>query len=256
MRCSVLLSFVRRRFAPLVAVGLVVVVIPSAVSATVLRNSVDSPVDAGSVTIIAPQDASSPMTSGDSNSVFQLVLPEGASCPGDSFYDDWRVQSFFIPEADDPGALRYGVIWPDGEGRRSLYTVSTQPFVHVGLGRSDGEGEPGPILQPEAMTFAVYPAGLFPPGSYRIGLACSKYRETAVYWDTEITVADASDVKPGGFEWSLAEGASAVAPGPGNSGGSGPWIPLITGLLVAAGVVVVLRRRHSTTQHLTPEEQH
>jgi len=255
MRFRVGRSIAKRRFASFVVLGLVVVVVPSSVSATVFRNSVESPVDGGSVTITAPQDASSPMVSGDSNSVFQLVLPEGASCPGDSFYDDWRVQSFFIPAGDDPGALRYGIIWPDGDGRRSLYSVSTQPLVHVGLGRSDGEGEPGPILQPEAMTFAVYPAGLFPPGSYRIGLACSKYRETAVYWDTEITVTEASDVKPGGFEWSLAEGAFAVEPGPGTSGGSGPWIPLIAGLLLAAGVVVVLRRRRSTTQHLTPQEQ-
>ncbi len=255
MRCNALLSFVRRLFAPLVALGLVVVVFPSAASATVLRNSVDSPVDGGSVTITAPQDASSPMTSGDSNSVFQLVLPAGASCPGDSFYDDWRVQSFFIPAGDDPGALRYGIIWPDGEGRRSLYTASTQPFVHVALGRSDGEGEPGPILQPEAMTFAVYPAGLFPPGSYRIGLACSKYRETAVYWDTEITVAEAPDVQPGGFAWSLVEESLDGASGQRNSRSSASWIPLIAVLLVVVGGVAVLRRRSFATKQSTLQER-
>ena len=250
-----MLSFAKRRFAPLVVLGLVAMGFPSAVSATVLRNSVDSPVDGGSVTITAPQDASSPMTSGDSNSVFQLVLPEGASCPGDSFYEEWRAQSFIIPAADDPGSLRYGIISPDGEGRRSLYTVNTRPFVHVILGKSDGAGEPGPIAQPEPMTFAVYPAGQFPPGNYRIGLACSLYRETAVYWDAEITVTEASDVQPGGFAWSLVAESVDGELGRRNSGSSASWIPPIAVLLVVGGGVAVLRRRSSATRQSNLQEQ-
>ena len=255
MRCSAVLSFAKRRFAPLVVLGLVAMGFPSAVSATVLRNSVDSPVDGGFVTITAPQDASSPMTSGDSNSVFQLVLPEGASCPGDSFYEEWRVQSFIISAADDPGSLRYGIISPDGEGRRSLYTVNTRPFVHVILGKSDGAGEPGPIAQPEPMTFAVYPAGQFPPGNYRIGLACSEYRETAVYWDAEITVTEASDVQPGGFAWSMVAESVDGALGQSNSGSSASWIPPIAVLLVVVGGVAVLRRRSSATRQSNLQEQ-
>ena len=255
MKCSAVLSFVRVRLAPLVALGWVVVVFPSPASATVLRNSVDSPVDAGSVTITAPQDASNPMVSGDSNSVFQLVLPEGASCPGDSFYEDWRVQSFIVPAADDPGSLRYGIISPDGEGRRSLYTANTQPFVHVPLGKSDGAGEPGFIFQPEPMTFGVYPAGQFPPGNYRIGLACSEYRETAVYWDAEITVTEASDVQPGGFAWSLVAEPLDGAPGQSDSGSSASWIPLIAVLLVVVGVAVLRRRRSPTTRSTLQEQK-
>ena len=255
MSCSAVLSFVGRRFAPLVALGLVVVVIPSAASAAVLRNSVDAPVDGGSVTITAPRDTSSPITSGDSNSVFQLVLPEGASCPGDSFYEEWRVQSFIIAAADDPGSLRYGIISPDGEGRRSLYTVSTEPFIHVPLGKSDGVGEPGVIVQPEPMTFAVYPAGQFPPGNYRIGLACSEYRETAVYWDAEITVTEAPDVQPGGFAWSLAAEFLEGAPGQSNSGNSASWIPPIAVFLVVVGGVFVLKRRLSATTQSNLQEQ-
>ena len=253
MSCSAVLSFARRLFAPLVTLGLVVV-FPSAASATFLRDSVDSPVDGGSVTITAPQDVSSPMTSGDSNSVFQLVLPEDASCPGDSFYEEWRVQSFIIPAADDPGSLRYGVISPDGEGRRALYTVNTRPFVHVTLGKSGGAGEPGFIVQPEPMTFAVYYAGQFPPGNYRIGLACSEYRETAVFWDAEITLTEAPDVQPGGFAWSLVADSLDGAPGQSNSGNSGSWILPIAVLLVVGGVFV-LRRRPSASKQSNLQEQ-
>lgn len=242
---------VKRGLASFVVLGLVVVVVPPSVSATVFRNSVESPVDGGSVTITAPQDASSPMMSGDSNSAFQLVLPEGASCPGDSFHEDWRVQSFIIAAADDPGTLRYGIISPDGEGRRSLYTVTTQPFMHVPLGKSEGAGESGPIVEPDPMTFAVYPAGQFPPGNYRIGLACTEFRETAVFWDAEITLTEASDVQPGGFLWSVVEDPLAGAPGQSNSGGSTSWIPLVAGLLVVVGGVAVLRRRPSATKHST-----
>ena len=255
MRFQVVRSFVSRRFASFVVLGLVVVVVPSPVSATVFLNSVDSPVDGGSVTITAPQDASNPMTSGDSNSVFQLVLPEGASCPGDSFYEDWRVQSFIIAAADDPGTLRYGIISPDGEGRRSLYTAKTQPFVHVPLGRSDGAGEPGLIVQPEPMTFAGYPAGQFPPGNYRIGLACTEFRETAVFWDAEIALTEASNMQPGDFVWSLVEDSLAGSPAQSNSGGSASWFPLIVGLFVVVGGVAVLRRRPSASRQSNLQEQ-
>jgi len=238
----------------LAVLGVFVVVVPSSVSATVFLNSVDAPVDGGSVTIIEPESTSNPMVSGDSNSAFQLVLPEGASCPGDSFHENWRVNSFIIPATDDPGSLRYGIISPDGEGRRSLYTVTTRPFIHMVLGKSDGAGEPGPIVQPEPMTFAVYPAGQFPPGNYRIGLACSEFRETAVFWDAEITLTEASNVQPGGFAWSLVENPPVGAPGQRNSGGSDSWIPLIAGLLVVAGGVAILRRRPSANRESNLQE--
>ena len=255
MRFQVVRSFVSRRFASFVVLGLVVVVVPSPVSATVFLNSVDAPVDGGSVTIIEPESTSNPMVSGDSNSAFQLVLPEGASCPGDSFHENWRVNSFIIPATDDPGSLRYGIISPDGEGRRSLYTVTTRPFIHMVLGKSDGAGEPGPIVQPEPMTFAVYPAGQFPPGNYRIGLACTEFRETAVFWDAEITLTEASNVQPGGFVWSLVEDSLSGAPGQSNSGGSASWFPLVAGLLVVVGGVAMLRRRPSASRHSIPQEQ-
>ena len=66
-----------------------------------------------------------PFTEGTHESAFSLRLPRGATCPGDSMNDDWRVQSFVVPSTDDPGALRYMVTGPEGpenDARVAIYT--------------------------------------------------------------------------------------------------------------------------------------
>ena len=44
---------------------------------------------------------------GGSATEFSLALPDGAACPGDSATGNWRVQSFLVPAADDPGTFTY-----------------------------------------------------------------------------------------------------------------------------------------------------
>jgi hypothetical protein len=129
------------------------------------------------------------------------------------------------------------------------------PFSHALVGKSDGPGEPGLILQPGPMTFAVYTAGLFPAGSYRIGLACTQFRETAAFWDTEIVIADAPEVEPGRFTWSVVDTPSVSAAAQRDSNWSGAWIVALVGLVLLGGAVGVSRNRRSTHSHMTPKEQ-
>lgn len=244
-----------RRLCAATVITLVIIGASTNLAVAGANGTVDQPVDAGSVVITMPDNPARPIVSGDSNSVFSLTIPDGASCPGDTFYDDWRVQSFIIPAADDPGALRYGIIWPEGDGLRSLYSAATMPYSQIVTGRGDGAGQPGPVVQPGPMTFSIYEAGLFPAGRYRIGLACTKYRETAAYWDTEIVIEDDSEVQPGGFTWSVADNPADGAPAPAGSGGSNAWVIAVAGVAIVGGVLFVGRNRRSSRTNLKPQEQ-
>lgn len=217
-------------------------------------GSVEDPVDAGQVMIVDAGTLSSPLTSGDSNSTFGLVLPDGASCPGDSFHDDWRVQSFLVPATDDPAQLRYGIIRADGEGRLALYGSNTMPFVHAMTDRSDGSGSPGRIMQPAPFTFSVWAADTVTPGRYRLGLACTLHRETATYWDIEIEVTAAPEVRPGRFAWTVVENPEANVQSAGVD--SAMWILLIAGLAVVGGIGAFATRRRQRSASLVRIKEH
>jgi hypothetical protein len=221
------------------------IAMPNGVSA-----SVRSPVDAGGVLLVDP-DTGSPLSSGDSNSVFTLALPPDASCPGDSANDDWRVQTFLVPANDDPGSLRYGIIRADGDGRFAIYTVDTQPYVHALTGQNPAPGMPGMIRRIPPLSFAVFPAGTLEMQSYRIGVACTLYRETAKYWDAEIVLAAAPEVQPGEFRWQVV-GAQPI-----HGDDNAPSIVLLIVALAAGAVVavtVVIRKRRARAQ-LEPSDR-
>lgn len=206
--------------------------------------TVDGPVDAGAIEFVDP-DTRQPMESGDSNSVFSFGLPLDAACPGDSANDDWRVQSFLIPASDDPGALEYGVIRADGDGRFAVYTVDTRPYMHFLTEQNGAPGLPGRVDQSPRLTFAVFPAGTLPAGNYRLGVACTYFRETARYWDTEIVIEDAADVHPGQFRWRLAEPPSAPSEVDSDSSVVTPALLVTIGLAAAGALWFGSRRRRS-----------
>ncbi|HSL74725.1 MAG TPA: hypothetical protein VK853_09660 [Ilumatobacteraceae bacterium] len=209
--------------------------------------SVDAPVDAGAVQLLNP-DTRAELTSGDSNTAFTIGLPPDASCPGDSANDDWRIQSFLVPASDDPGALRYGIIRADGEGRFAIYTVQTQPYVHALTGQNPAPGLPGRIPTIPPLSFGVFPAGTLEMQNYRLGIACTLYRETAKFWDTEITLSAAPEVQPGEFRWQVV-GAPVTEP-VGDDGASVPPAIWAAAVAVAVGVAVLfVRSRRVRTSH-------
>ncbi len=207
-----------------------------------VHATVEQPVDAGEVQMIDANDPSNVLIEGDSNTEFVFRLPDGASCPGDSANDDWRVQSFITPATDDPGTLTYGVIWPDGEGRFAVYGVDTRPYTHAMTGQNDVAGQPGLILTPPPMTFGVFPAGTLPESRYRIGLACTYFRETARYWDIELILTEDPEVQPGEFSWRVA-GVPQQADAGASSDAALRWILTALGAGAVVAVLLVAKRR-------------
>jgi hypothetical protein len=202
------------------------------------------PVDGGTVTVVSASNAERPLSEGTSSTIFTLRLPEGATCPGDSEHDQWRIQSFIIPVGDDPGGLTYDDIGPEGPGLFALYAVDENPYVHVLLESNAAAGSPGRIAAVEPLSFAVFPPGTLPAGDYRIGLACTYFRHTALYWDTEFTlVADPED-QPGQLTWSV-PGAPSASTSSGGSSWAGPVFGGLAVLVLLGGGAIWWQRNRS-----------
>ena len=164
-----------------------------------------SPVDSGKVVIVVADDPSKALTSGDGTTPFLVRMPDGAVCPGDSFNDQWRIQSFMVPATDDIGALSYGVIGPEGPQQLALFgaDAAASSFANILTPANAVAGQPGRINTPPPFSLAVAAGELVPSGSYRIGIACTYFGATALYWDTEIEVTQAADGEPSELSWRL-----------------------------------------------------
>jgi hypothetical protein len=200
----------------------------------VASAAIVQPVRAGDAVIVDGDDGSAELTHGQSATQFSLQLPQGAACPGDSANDQWRFQSFMVPASDTPDTLHYNVAGPDGPGQFALFQVSTTPLVDVLTNQNAGPGEPGVIPALPPLSFAAFPPGVLPAGTYRIGIACTLSRQTADYWDTEIVLTSSPADKPSQFVWRLATAPASVKDSPPGSSG---WI-LPVGIAVLAVVAV------------------
>ncbi len=210
------------------------------------------PVDEGSVVVTDPNGLA--ISGGASATLYSLDLPDGASCPGDSASQNWYVQGFLIPAADDPGAIEYGVIGPEGS-QFPLFAFDTKPYAHQLTQVSSVVGGPGVIPAVPPLTFGVFEPGYIPPGAYRIGIACTFYRQTARYWDTEIVIeADPADT-PAGLRFTVTD-APDGAPRLGGGRGWSTWFVLAGALGAAALLVAVVGARRSRRHAPTPTSAH
>jgi hypothetical protein len=228
----------------LVGVGLrAVVVAGSVVVALALLSGAATAagVRAGNAVVIDGLDGSRVLAGGGSATSFSLELPADASCPGDSTNDNYRVQSFIVPAADDPGALTFESQKPSGDGRWALYDVNTTPFSQVLTDVSDGPGQPGRVPALPQLSFAVFDPGTFPAGPYRIGVACTLWSETIRYWDAVIEVSDDPADEPAQIRW-VAVGQSAPSDGDGSATAALVGVSVV-GVAVAVVVVAIVRRR-------------
>ncbi|MGZ4764695.1 MAG: hypothetical protein ACXV5U_02870 [Ilumatobacteraceae bacterium] len=194
--------------------------------------TVDAPVRSGDVVVVSSSDGSHELTHGGSATKFSLRLPAGAACPGDSANDQWRVQSFVVPATDDPSTFKYTSVAPAGGGRYALYDVQTRPLINSLTQENLAPGQPGVIPAIPPLSFAVFPPGTLPSGTYRVGIACTLFRATAKYWDTQLVLTATPSDKPGQLVWRVAN-VSATAIN-NSSSGSNLWIIAA----VAAGVAV------------------
>lgn len=220
--------------------------IVTSASPSYAQGTTDEPVDGGAIAVVDSDDTTRGLTTGTGSTVFTLQPPDGASCPGDSAHDQWRVQSFIVPVGDDPAALTYELIAPAGDGRYALYQQNTDPYTQVLTIANETAGQPGQVAPVPALSFAVFPPGTLPPGRYRMGLACTYFRETAVFWDTEVDViADPSD-EPARLGWTVV-GASVIdSTGSGSNTAAAPGLVALgafVALVAVAGLLVAVRTR-------------
>jgi hypothetical protein len=222
-------------------------------SATPGPRDVGPAVDEGSVVITTPDGT--PLSGGGSATPFTLQLPENATCPGDSANDDWRVQGFMIPTADDPGTIAYGVIGPEGT-QFALFAFDTRPFAHQLLPVNAGAGQQARIATLPELTFTIFPPGAVPAGPYKVGIACTYFRSTAKYWDAEIVVTDSAADEPSQFVWTVVDAPADAVSGADLESDSGPTRAILIGSVAlltaaAAGAAFWFRRnRHSTPPSL------
>lgn len=211
----------------------------------------DEPVAAGDATIVDANNRDRPLYEGDSTTIFSLRLPDDATCPGDSANDDWRIQSFLVPDGVDPGSLEYGPTKPSAEGTYSLRGVDTRPWVSAFLAQNPAPGQPGEIPDPPSLIFGVLPGSLA-DGRYQIGVVCHFYGKPANYWAATVDVSETKTAESDlfqSFTWRVPPLAGAAQASAGESGSNG-----LVGLAVAVTVVAIAaallfraRRRSSST---------
>ena len=205
----------------------------------------DKAKDLGDVALF--DTAGRPLAAGDGSTVWLAMLPEGASCPGDSANDQWRVQGFFVPVYDDVNAIKYGPAGPTPvlQGQYSLYTLDLLPYVHEFLVANGGEGQPGVVPPIPAMSFALLAENRFPGGTYRLGFACTYFGTTTQYWDTVVEMAAAPGGTNAELSWSVPNPAQATGQDESSSGAL--WLAIGAGVALVLGVVV-LRSRNRTNR--------
>ena len=167
-----------------------------------------APVDEGSVTLVVPAGGTGspvPITAGGSATPFEVRMPFGATCSGDSTTGGYRVQTFVVPVSDDLNSLTFDSSGPMPAGygaafRQPLFTdVGGTPLTNINTAAA-GPLYPGQVPNSfPATSFAVFDTSYAPaPGTYRLGVACTNGSTLDKYWSTQITfVADAGDVPAG-----------------------------------------------------------
>lgn len=183
------------------------------------------------------------LASGGGSTEFSLALPSEATCPGDSRNDNWRVQTFIVPEGVDPATVEYGPNGPTGRLQWAFHDTFTSPVIEGLLKPNEAPGSPGRIDSFPPMSFEVFPVGEIPPGTYRAGAACTWFGATGPYWDTEMVFSAAPADQPAGLRWTV---PGVPDPGPNDPGSSSspPWnLIFVLIALLAFGYAFFLGRR-------------
>lgn len=205
-------------------------------------------VRAGDAMIVDPATRSEVLRSGDSATQFSLRLPSGSACNGDTYNDNYRVQSFIVPAAEDLSTMRFSISGPEGglgDFRWGLYQFDRVPYANRSTLKNGEPGQPGRIDVIPPMVFP-YDAQRLPPGRYRIGIACTPLPgwDTETYWDTEILVTEDPGSTSGALRWEVLSTSEPSAAGEPGSGGSANWvIAVVAGAIVVGGIALATRRR-------------
>ncbi len=141
------------------------------------------------------------VTSGNATTAWKLQLTSPNNvCPGDGLAG-YKWSTYMVPAAVDAGTLTYnslGPIAPSGVTfTQPLFSSTGSPIVAKSPGLGDGliTGTPANYSFSAIATLPV------PNGTYKIGYACTKDGQTERYWETSITVSNAT---ASGFDFGAA----------------------------------------------------
>lgn len=203
---------------------------------------------AGQAVIVSERGA--PIDGGGSRTAFSIRLPRGASCPGDSANDGYRVQSYMVPATVRPETVEYDGLGPTphvvgtwDRFRQPLYDTGTSPYASALTDVAPAPGQPGLIINIPVFSFAVYANGELPEGLYNVGISCTVLNTLMRYWNTEMVVTRAPRDKPAGISWQRT-GATGTHRRSGRSM-AGVAVGVVA---VACGGIALSRRRAARTR--------
>ncbi|MBV9664167.1 MAG: hypothetical protein JOZ37_09380 [Actinobacteria bacterium] len=191
--------------------------------------------NAGDATVIKPRTDSTkpvePLASGGSSTDFTLQLTQSAACTGDSTNGGYRVQSYMVSSAIDPGSLKFDASGPTPQAtakdafREPLFDNTSNPYVNAQTAAATTTGGPGPIINIPTFNFKVYAPGDIPAGSYNAGIACTKgtkddANQLDKYWNVKMTFTTASSDSPAQVTWTAQNpsgGGTTTTTGPGTT---------------------------------------
>ncbi len=178
-----------------------------------------------------------PLTSGSSTTPYGVVLPNGASCPGDTAHDGYHVFSYLVPKGTSPADVRFTTGLPD----RGLGYFSNGAYFGA-VNTAETTGQVAGI--PTSFTWTrLTPRELFPDGArsstWDGGIACADIHGVVTdYWNSEI-VFTADAAAPGGFTWKV------VGQGPISSPTDvGLWVGLALLVVASGAAAYALAQRH------------
>ena len=211
-------------------------------------------VDAGDAVIVDAVDTNRELGEFDGNALFRLRLPDGATCPGDSANDDYRVQTFLVPDGTDLSTLTYELTRPTGsDDYWGLRYVDGEWSLQEMTDQNPGPNQPAAIVDyAMPFTFARYDEIDLEPGRWKVGVACTPVPGWNVerYWDADILLEDAPEVESIGLRISVVPTDLA----PSKESGGGPVYPVfIVALAAIAAVALIVKRSGRRTRPYTKE---
>jgi hypothetical protein len=174
------------------------------VSVVLITGLLSAPGSAGADVVVGSEAITqpgslTPLHAGGSGTLYGVQLPSGASCPGDTAHQGYRVYSYLVPKGISPTSVSFKT------GRPSRW------FGYIAYGAYYGavntaEGSGQIVGLPSQFTWARLTAkDLFPDGGHTAtwegGIACTTVDGVVTdYWNSQI-VFTASTSDPRGFTW-------------------------------------------------------
>jgi hypothetical protein len=202
-----------------------------------------------SAEVITHPGTSTPLASGGSATPYGVILPAGASCPGDTAHDGYHVYSYLVPAGTTPTDVSFKTGLP---GKWFGYIADGAYYGAINTAESTGQING----LPTSFTWSrLTPADLFTHGAHTAtwegGIACADTHGVVTdYWNSEVVfTADPSD--PGGFTWKVVHQGEVPS-----SSGSNTTLWVGVGLLViAAGATAyALRERRRQAGRSEPAD--